>query len=149
MSGLCDKKTFYPIKRSQSLHHQDNTSLILIPGGRRRAVGYELNMALDGSNSKDPDVGKNKTGITYQWMCRKRNEQFPSADVAASPTGGCWENGTYTFGGTGDKTKVFTGDFVQKAKYVFKLTVRKDARVKSYEQEVTVLPGQPPTMVLK
>ena len=105
-------------------------------------------MALDATSSKDPDVGKNRTGILYEWACRRKDEQFPAADQPANPRGGCWENGTYTFG-YAEKVSVFTGYFVQKAVYMFRLTIRKDAREKSSEQELTVLPGQPPTMVFK
>ena len=58
-----------------------------------RSVGYEQDILLDGSGSKDPDVGENRTGITYTWMCRKDKEEFPSDSGQQDPKAGCWGNG--------------------------------------------------------
>jgi len=118
-------------------------------GGQRRSVGYELDMVLDGGESKDPDDPNNKTGIIYEWSCRKNEETFPSQFDPPNPTGGCWGNGVYTINSTTTKTSIYTGDFFQNAIYVFRLTCKRDSRESSFEQSVTILPGQPPTMSLK
>lgn len=106
-------------------------------------------MNLDGSESKDPDNPSNKTGIIYSWSCRKKGEELPSEFDPPNPTGGCWGTGIYTLNSTQDKVKVYTGDFFQNAIYIFKLTCTKDSRSSSFEQSVTILPGQPPTMSLR
>ena len=61
-----------------------------------RSVGYEQDILLDGSGSKDPDVGENRTGMTYRWMCRKEDERFSSnSETQPDSEGGCWGNGAY------------------------------------------------------
>ncbi|KAK3736330.1 hypothetical protein QZH41_020801, partial [Actinostola sp. cb2023] len=122
---------------------------VIIKGGQRRSVGYELDMVLDGSESKDPDDPSNKTGITYQWFCRKKKETWPSEFDPPNPTGGCWGNGVFSVNSTGPKASIYTGDFFQNAIYVFKLACRRDTRESSFEQSITILPGQPPTMSLR
>ena len=112
-------------------------------------MGYQLPLTLDGSDSKDPDVPGDMTGITLKWMCRKKGEQFPTADSTPNSKGGCWENGTYVFGGNNQKVVVYTGDFYQKAFYDFRLVITKDSREDHFDQSVQVLVGQPPTMVIE
>ena len=58
-----------------------------------RSVGYEQYIVLDGSGSKDPDAGENRTVLTYRWMCRRKDEKFPSDLSQSKPGGGCWRNG--------------------------------------------------------
>ena len=115
----------------------------------KRSVGYELPLTLDSSDSEDPDVPGDLSGITFKWMCRRKGEDFPTPDSVPNSNGGCWENGTYVFGGNNKKVVVYTGDFYQKAFYVFRVTVTKDSRKAHFDQSVQVLVGQPPTMVIE
>ena len=121
----------------------------LLAGSVKRSVGYQLPLTLDGSDSKDPDVPGDVTGITFQWMCKRKEEEFPTEDSEPSSDGGCWENGTFVFGGDNRKVVVYTGDFYQKAFYDFRLVISKDTRVDIFDQSVQVLVGQPPTMVIE
>ena len=115
----------------------------------KRSVGYQLPLTLDGTDSKDPDVLGDMTGITFKWMCKKKGEEFPKEGSVPSSDGGCWENGTFVFGGNNQKVVVYTGDFYQKAYYDFRLTISKDTRKDNFDQSVQVLVGQPPTMVIE
>ena len=106
-------------------------------------------LALDASDSKDPDVPGDMTGIVFTWMCKKKAEEFPASSSSGSVSGGCWENGTYVFGGDNSKVSVFTGDFYQNAFYDFRVIVTKETRKAQYDQSIEVLKGQPPTMVIE
>ncbi|XP_015762206.1 PREDICTED: uncharacterized protein LOC107341314 [Acropora digitifera] len=121
----------------------------VIRGSVKRSVGYQLPLTLDGTDSKDPDVLGDMTGITFMWMCKKKGEEFPKEGSVPSSDGGCWENGTFVFGGNNQKVVVYTGDFYQKAYYGFRLTISKDTRMDNFDQSVQVLVGQPPTMVIE
>ncbi|XP_048582698.1 polycystic kidney disease and receptor for egg jelly-related protein [Nematostella vectensis] len=121
----------------------------VIRGGQRKSVGYEMDMLLDGSESKDPDNPTNTTGIVYTWWCRRDEESFPSAFDAPNPTGGCYGNGNYQLNGSTSEISVYTGAFLQNAVYVFRIKVVKEEREAVFDQYITILPGQPPTMNLK
>ncbi len=123
--------------------------MLLFLGSVKRSVGYQLPLTLDASDSKDPDVPGDMTGITFTWMCKKKEEDFPESISFQSDSRGCWENGTYVFGGNNKKVSVFTGDFYQNALYDFRVIVSKETRRARYDQTVEVLRGQPPTMVIK
>lgn len=83
-------------------------------------------------------------------MCKKKDEEFPPSILSqSSGSGGCWENGTYVFGGNNKIVSVFTGDFYQNSMYDFRVIVKKDTRKNHYDQRVEVLRGQPPTMVIE
>lgn len=104
---------------------------------------------MDASDSNDPDFPDDKNGIEYTWMCKKVNEEFPATTSLPGENGGCWENGTYVFGGDNEIASVFTGDFYQNTMYDFRVIVKKDTRRSHYDQRVEVLQGQPPTMVIE
>ena len=89
------------------------------------------------------------TGITFSWMCRRKGEEFPKPDSLPSSNSGCWENGTFVFGGNNKEVVVPTGDFYQKAFYIFRVTIAKDTRTDDFDQSVQVLVGQPPTMIIE
>ena len=127
----------------------NKTCLSMFLGSVKRSVGYQLPLTLDASDSKDPDFPDDKAGITFTWMCKRKDEVFPDSTLSQSDSGGCWENGTYVFGGDKDRVSVFTGDFYQNSLYDFKVVVRKDTRKAQYVQTVEVLRGQPPTMVIE
>ena len=112
-------------------------------------MGYQLPLTLDASDSKDPDVPGDMIGITFKWMCRRKGEEFPKAGSTPDSKGGCWKNGTYVFGGNNQKVVVYTGDFVQKQFYDFRVVITKDSREDHFDQSVQVLIGQPPTMVIE
>lgn len=113
-----------------------------------RSIGYELPLTLDASASSDPDVPGDISGITFKWMCRKKDEDLPTTDPDTNGQGGCWENGTYGFGGNSRQLVVYTGDFSQRQYYNFRLTISTDSREAHFDQIVEVLVGQPPTMVI-
>ncbi|PFX20690.1 Polycystic kidney disease and receptor for egg jelly-related protein [Stylophora pistillata] len=121
----------------------------VIRGSFKRSIGYQLLLKLDASDSKDPDFPNDKTGIEYTWMCKKVDEEFPETTALKVESGGCWENGTYVFGGNNEIASVFTGDFYQGTMYDFSVIVQKDTRKSHYDQRVEVLRGQPPTMVIE
>lgn len=124
-------------------------SMFHFAGSVKRSVGYQLPLTLDASDSKDPDFPDDKSGITFTWMCKKKEEEFPASIYFQSDSGGCWENGTYVFGGDNSVVTVFTGDFYQKSLYDFRVIVRKESRKAQFDQTVEVLIGQPPTMVIE
>ena len=113
-----------------------------------RSIGYELPLTLDASASSDPDVPGDISGITFKWMCRKKDEDLPTTDPDTNGQDGCWENGTYGFGGNSRQLVVYTGDFSQRQYYNFRLTISTDSREAHFDQIVEVLVGQPPTMVI-
>ena len=124
-------------------------SMFYFTGSVKRSVGYQLPLTLDASDSKDPDFPDDKSGITFTWMCKKKEEEFPASIPFQSDSGGCWENGTYVFGGDSNVATVFTGDFYQNSLYDFRVIVRKGTRKAQFDQTVEVLRGQPPTMVIE
>ena len=123
-------------------------SMFLYLGSVKRSVGYQLPLILDASDSKDPDFPDDMNGIEFTWMCKKKAEEFPGSSSFQSDSGGCWENGTYVFGGNNNRVSVFTGDFYQNSLYDFRVIVSKETRRAHYDQTVEVLRGQPPTMVI-
>ena len=65
-------------------------------GGIRRAVGYEMKLLLDGSESYDPDSSKtDKSGMKFYWYCKRKEESFTKNYVAANMTDGCFGNGQF------------------------------------------------------
>ena len=119
-------------------------SVFYFTGSVKRSIGYQLPLTLDASDSKDPDFPDDKSGITFTWMCKKKEEEYFQSD-----SGGCWKNGTYVFGGDSNVVTVFTGDFYQNSLYDFRVIVRKETRKAQFDQTVEVLRGQPPTMVIE
>lgn len=80
-----------------------STALVVnITGQMRASQGINKILALNGSQSYDPDVGKGDyTGINFTWLCRRAEEEFPN-DTSSLPMllpgsqedlGGCYGGG--------------------------------------------------------
>ena len=70
-------------------------------GGVRRAIGYEMNLYLDGSGSHDPDADhSDKKGMNFEWYCRKTEESFPRDYKTNNKSAGCFRNGNYNISAT-------------------------------------------------
>ena len=70
----------------------------LILGGVRRAVGKDLQVEFDASQSFDPDGGEWEGELHYKWYCRRKDEEFHERFELIppkAPDAGCFRNGRY------------------------------------------------------
>ena len=70
----------------------------LILGGVRRAVGKDLQVEFDASQSFDPDAGEWEGELHYKWYCRRKDEEFHERFELIppkAPDAGCFRNGRY------------------------------------------------------
>ena len=90
----------------------------------------------------DPDIAdsKNKTGISYQWMCKRSNETWPasianlSAHVFSGNEGGCFGDGPGMITNYTNLTlNLNTSLFLPRLNYTLRLEIQKDIRRASYD----------------
>ena len=75
---------------------------MIILGGVRKAVGFEIPVEFDASKTFDPDVTDGdddaKENIKYTWFCRRSDEEFTEDYLLMNPFergSGCFKNSKY------------------------------------------------------
>ena len=64
----------------------------------RRAVGKDLQVEFDASQSFDPDAGEWEGELHYKWYCRRKDEEFHERFELIPPKSqdaGCFRNGRF------------------------------------------------------
>ena len=124
----------------------------IISGETEITRGNKQNIVLNGSESYDPHVGSGDlTTLTFHWICKKSNEEFPTENLNGSRSnGGCFGTGVGRLQST-EPVVVLNASVMENttASYVFQLIVTKDARTSSDTKTVHVIEGSPPEVSLK
>ena len=134
----------------------------IISGETEITRGNKQNIILNGSESYDPHVGPGAIEtLTFYWLCKKSNEEFPTENplaiqvVSASlngsgSDGGCFGTGIGRLAST-EPVVVLNASVMENttASYVFQLIITKDARRSSERKTVHVVEGNPPQVSLK
>lgn len=136
---------------------------VKIKGGNARVVGYNQILKMNaGDETYDPDIDKktNKTGMVFQWKCRKSTENYgttipvidiPELNVFFNITrqSGCFGTGIGILPLADPEFEISTLYLEPNSINIFELTVSKDARVTTFEQKVFVVEGDPPTLTIR
>lgn len=127
-----------------------------ISGGPLVKRGFNKEISLDASPSRDPDVEiGNYNGTTFTWLCKKKDEgKFLSVDSSPviSPSGvkgkgGCFDTGIGKLEKTSRIVKINTGQMKVDTSYVVKLVVSKTGKSNAeFEQQIDVVEGDPPQL---
>ena len=116
-----------------------------IEGGDAVQIGVEMNLPLDGSASRDPDLrpGETESDMTFAWFCR--------TDDANGQTVGCYEDARDPdVSVSGDAIfNTNTDEFSEHKTYIYKLEIFKGRRKASAEQKVLVVKGAPPVVEIR
>ena len=141
---------------------QPSPLVAIISGETEITRGNKQNIILNGSKSYDPHVGPGALEtLTFYWLCKKSNEEFPSENVleiqvlsaplnGSDSDGGCFGTGIGRLEST-EPVVVLNASVMgtTSASYIFKLIVTKDARTSSDIKTVHVVEGSPPEVSLK
>lgn len=131
-----------------------------ISGGSLVKRGFEKEISLDGSPSRDLDleVG-NYDGMTFTWLCKKKDEAFPSGSLDTVPVispsdpkgkGGCFDTGIGKLAKTDRVVQINTGDMQVDTSYVVNLIVSKTGKSSAkFVQQIDVVRGDPPQLSIK
>lgn len=136
---------------------------VKIKGGNARVVGYNQILKMNaGDETYDPDIDKktNKTGMVFQWKCRKSTENYgttipvidiPELNIFFNITrqSGCFGTGIGILPLADPEFEISTLYLEPNSINIFELTVSKDARVTTFEQKVFVVEGDPPTLTIR
>lgn len=136
---------------------------VKINGGNARVVGYNQILKMNaGDETYDPDIDEksNKTGMVFQWKCRKSTENYgttipvidiPELNVFFNMTrqSGCFGTGIGILPLADPDFEMSTMYLEPNSINVFELTVSKDTRVTMFEQKVFVVEGDPPTLAIR
>ena len=136
----------------------------IVSGETEITRGNKQNIILNGSESYDPHVGPGvkDTLLTFYWLCKRSDEQFPTENplriqVVPIPlnssefsNGGCFGTGIGRLEST-EPVVTLNASAMQNsaASYDFQLVVTKDARTSSDKKTVHVVEGSPPEVSLK
>ena len=134
----------------------------IISGATEITRGNKQNIVLNGSESYDPHVGPGDlTTLTFHWICKKSNEEFPTENLleiqvisvslnGSRSNGGCFGTGVGRLQST-EPVVVLNASVMENttASYVFQLIVTKDARTSNDTKTVHVIEGSPPEVSLK
>lgn len=136
---------------------------VKIKGGNARVVGYNQILKMNaGDETYDPDIDEktNKTGMVFQWKCRKSTENYgttipvidiPELNIFFNITrqSGCFGTGIGILLLADPEFEISTLYLEPNSINIFELTVSKDARVTTFEQKVFVVEGDPPTLTIR
>jgi len=131
-----------------------------ISGGSHVKRGFNKLINLDASPSQDPDVQPgNYSGITFAWLCKKKDEIFPLGLLSSIPVidpsgakgrGGCFDTGIGKLSSTDRIVSINTGYMTVDNSYVVKLVVKKlTGRTSSFKQLLDVVNGDPPQISIR
>lgn len=128
-----------------------------ISGGAHVKQGFDKNITLDASPSRDPDLPQgNYNGMSFAWLCKKKGETFPSGSLASIPViqtsgakgkGGCFDTGIGKLSSTDRVISINSGLMEVDTSYVVKLIVNKVGKpTANFEQQIDIVNGDPPQL---
>lgn len=130
-------------------------------GGDFRTVSSLRPVVINGSISKDPDIGRgNFSGIQFYWFCRRVSESFPEDTEERPPVkfrkvslhygnGGCEGSGPRMLNYSAPELVIAPGMLREEEKYVIKMVIRKDTREATFEQTLQVFANVLPQVATK
>ena len=139
---------------------------VKIVGGTARSVGYNKDVTLDAMFSTyDPDVERSdKSGFTFTWYCRKIDEELPMVDGEIDPTikvippqdekdkhaqSGCFRNGPGRLSFSNGVVTIDTFMMEPESINLFRVDVRKGDKYGTFQQAVSIVAGDPPSIDLR
>lgn len=116
----------------------------LIAGGPEVSRKHGALIRLDGSQSRDLDVGPgNFDGMTFSWSCKRKGEQFYDGN-ASSYSIGCFGTGKQALEDTGRIVLLDTSPMQVNQFYDIKLTVFTARKMSaSFVQRMHIVSGEP------
>lgn len=98
--------------------------------------------------------------MNFIWVCRQSSENFtsdlleissplPSSSQVNLDRGGCYGTGAGKIGSGVSLLKINSGYMAENSSYLITLVVRKDRRQAMYTQEVAIVPGDPPEVLIR
>lgn len=145
------------------LNIQKTPLVIGMFGGNARAIGYDTMFVLNAKDySYDLDVvdKTNKTGITFEFRCRKSNEDYPEQlEQISIPTveesynltriGGCFGTGIGKLSGIYGKLELNSLLLEPDSENIFEILMTKDSRTAEMQQIVKIIEGNPPNFEIR
>ena len=100
------------------------------------------------------------SGMNFTWVCRPSSENFtsdlleissplPSSSQVNLDRGGCYGTGAGKIGSGVSLLKINSGYMAENSSYLITVVVRKDRRQAMYTQEVAIVPGDPPEVLIR
>lgn len=100
------------------------------------------------------------SGMNFTWVCIQSSENFtsdlveisfplPSSSPVNLDRGGCYGTGAGKIGSGVSLLKINSGYMAENSSYLITLVVRKDRRQAMYTQEVAIVPGDPPDVLIR
>ena len=130
-----------------------------ILGGNKVTRGKGSVITLDASASRDPDVEPgNYTSMQFTWLCKRREETFPTGPLASVPVitnssgpggGGCFGTGVGKLFSNLMVVTLETFQMTVDMSYDVKLVVTKDDREDDFVQEIKIVSGNPPNVIIR
>ena len=118
--------------------------VVLIAGGPEVLRKHSSLIRLDGSQSRDVDLGPgNYGGMTFSWSCKRKGEQFYDVN-ASSYSIGCFGSGKQGLDDTGRIVLLDTSPMQVNQFYDIKLTVFTASKMSdSFVQRMQIVTGEP------
>ena len=123
-----------------------------IAGGSEVSREHNSNITLDGSPSRDLDIGKGSyEGLTFEWSCKREEETFHDESDSSNRTvigrdaasRGCFGNEEQKLKDTGRTVFLDTSSMQINKYYDIKLTVKKRDLSGTFVQRVEIVDGTP------
>ncbi|XP_078344032.1 polycystin family receptor for egg jelly-like [Oculina patagonica] len=131
-----------------------------IAGGTKVERGFNKTLVFDASLSRDPDALNPLANLSFTWICRDTTRQYvlddlleitstiPSPSETNLDRGGCYGTGAGKVGSTGSLLQIDSGYMVENSSYLITVVVEKLRRRAYYTQEVVIVPGDPPEVMI-
>ena len=149
------------------LHVDPSPLHVHIQGGNARPAGYNTPLTIDAASvSFDPDVydKDNDPGLQFEWWCRQSHEEFTIIGqdiinpIILMPTveerhnhsiDGCFGTGIGKMNITDGNFHINTLLLKPNSTNVFRVKVTKGERFGVFEQEVNIVEGVPPQIIIR
>ena len=130
-----------------------------ILGGNKVTRGKGSVITLDASATRDPDVEPgNYSSMQFTWLCKRREETFPTGPLDSVPVitassgpggGGCFGTGVGKLAFNLTVVTLETSLMTVDRSYDVKLVVTKDDRKDEFVQEIKIVSGNPPNVIIR
>ena len=99
-------------------------------------------------------------GLRFTWVCRDTDTQYvlddllemtsaiPSPSESDLDRGGCYGTGAGKIGSNKSLLQIKSGFMVENRSYLITVVVERDRRQANYTQEVVIVPGDPPEVMI-
>ena len=99
-------------------------------------------------------------GLRFTWVCRDTDKQYvlddllemtsaiPSPSESDLDRGGCYGTGAGKIGSNKSLLQINSGFMVENSSYLITVVVERDRRQANYTQEVVIVPGDPPEVMI-